>query len=84
MSGLDWNNILGYKCPKCARIMADKPAGYECTGKSVSDCDFFITKDRFIEIVRNLQGQNKEKIEEGARPQRQFRPSRGEVRRKRI
>lgn len=73
MPGLNWKALANYKCPKCGNIMAEKHAGYECTGKSVSTCDYFITKDRFTDIVKNLQNGPK-KWENDARPQKQFRP----------
>ena len=49
---LNWENLLKNNCPKCGNYLFSEDPGINCSNY---ECDFFITRDRFLEICKNLK-----------------------------
>lgn len=57
MSDMKWNELLRSQCPKCTEgALLLRGKGYECEFKDTpAACDFFITRERAIELVRKMR-----------------------------
>lgn len=61
---MEWSNLKKMQCPRCAKKIADTQAfGYKCED---DDCRYFISYERFREVVDGLYRQRiyQEKTEE--------------------
>lgn len=54
---LDWNQLATHRCPGCGAGLKRLQHGMECRGGTDSTgatCTFFIRKDRYVQIRKDL------------------------------
>ena len=59
---MKWANLKSMECPKCGDNLIEMPNGYQCQQKqelrdgcaTALGCQFFITKQKFDEVVSSL------------------------------